>query len=1164
MTLVEVLIAAVILATVLLGMAMFQTASLKVSSKEKDRGFAIQKAVQMMEEVLAYQVTSGTKGEMGIDALAQSETQYSFVLTIDPKVTDPKVTLSGNVAHQNGYRFVRQIRVEPISNEKGSRRISVGVFYSDGGSTPGTTGGTQPLAYVTNIVKAEATKSQPTQVYDMYLIDIENTIGVWADPNTLREIIGNTIDFLKNNNPGLEIRKHWVRRLAYGRDPYYKPIGNKNASLNNPGAVPLDWVYFYPGKLSSTSMRYNPEVLNGQLKSDGVDQNAVLFGAATNRYYTQQAPYTFADQYNHALRYPEEEEKYAVAKAGNPKEEMSLRMLFEKMSKGELHNAILVNLHAELVPVIPVRNFSDAARVPLALNQGNYIKDNFGVDEDNNTEITSGSRARLVTHPRRLKVDRNTSDSFGASNSVELRVYPYLSADYGVEPPEEYRKGQIVLRNLRDRIHRWNDNGSSYKNVQIEVLHKLPTPIVDTDTIRHRHSTSLSHYGSGAHSSWSRHTHTVTTTTPAGYHWVRIWPDNGDAMDNTEDIPYSSTLKSTYLENVDSYNEDTGKDIGDNDIIIKLKNIPYTHTVVNNYGLPGSRLLYGFNYFPDTSLPFMDNDLPDANAPRNTARFRIRFNVEDAGRYDVLTTIGKEDKLQRHQYPNRSTTYQWVDTAVPFSEQYQIVGDPRLYPYEDTITGGESIRTGFNRYFADLTSGAYYNGSTQSWNAFPASANTWSGVDVDLPRQLELWRRGLLSSNGVYLNPAGFSFYYTGLGGEIMGETRSSKPYNGGSATVDHYEFGEARLIARADNGWYSKLSHGELFPDDQWENWKLNGNLPTATGNNATSYRRKLYSNVPNYLPGGNPDRGRPIGAQGSVSFFNGGSAGNSSNWFSHLFHHGKSQLTTNGQSVANSFKLYLDTEYDSYRPFLLDQDSAYQPQDWTSAESVAWRTKLEWGLTTGANSYYKQDNHAIAQSVAPIVMRRNGQAGYAVMSAAAPSGDSGTTTLARLSIAASLQAFFDLASPTYEGGGDKGHQAIKLLPRIKIIAPVEDTQLTGNSAVINWQIFWNRWNGEAYSTMHSNYGSSLYKPDLVYNLKYSTDGGASWRFLNGNETCRAGVFYPAKARYGGAATGTYTWNYGGWQNREYLIRLECYRDRDGYRDTHYAYHQVAYTIAH
>ncbi|MFN3428825.1 MAG: hypothetical protein ACK46X_02605 [Candidatus Sericytochromatia bacterium] len=1173
LTLVEVLLAAAILATVLLGMAMFQTVTLKVSSKEKDRAFAIQKAVQMMEEVLAYQVTSGTKAEQGIDTLAQGDNDYSFVMTIDPKVTDPKMALSGNVDMGGGaYKFVRQIRVEPLSNEKGARRVTISVFKGNGTSTAGILAGTTPMAFVTNIVKAEAAKTQPTQVYDMYFIDIENSIGVWSDPNTLRDIISGSIDLLKGNNPGLEVRTHWVRRLAYGRDPYYKPVGNKVGASNNTGSVPGDWVYFYPGKLSANDMRYNPDVLKGQMRVDGVDQNAVVNGNSTNNYYARQVNYSFADLFNHAVRYPEEEAKYAVAynaakATGAPLPEPSLRMLMEKMASGELKNAIVVNLHAELVPLVPMRNYSDAARVPN-WSDTNIVRGNFGVDAPDAAAIAAGSHARLVTHPRRLKVARNTSDDYGPDKTVELRVFPHVTntgtaaLPAFVNPPDAYRSGQIVLRDLEDRIERWNSNGRAEDNIQIDVMYLEEDTL---ETYDHTHGANENHDWDapdlGSHKSgiwlfWyidHRHTRVVT---PSKYRWVRVWPDD-DSLDGGE-VAYDAAVASKYIESVDTKNDDSAKDIQDGDIIIKLKNIDYTHEVVdkgaaNRYGLYPEVNLHGMNYFPDPRLFDMGNNLPepDYKAPRNTMRFRIRFNAKTKGRYDVLTTIGSESTLQAHQFPNRSVTHQWVDEDPPFSERYQFTGDPRSYPYEDS---------NYNRYFGDFTSQAYQTTNAgQAWNALPGTANGWHGLGEDLPRYLELWRRGFLGANAIYLNPAGFSFYYVGLGGDISTETKAAKPYTGGGGTTATNEFtGTTHGVAHSSaDGWYAKPWLGELYPDDEWNNWRMFGNLPSST------YRRKPYASMPRYMAtGNNPDRNQNVQAYGSVSFYNGGSSGGDGDWFTHIFAAAgaTNALTTNGQQVANSFKLYLNDEFPSIRPFTLQEGAIYRPLDWLSADSRDWRTKLEWGLVSGDVGYYKQNGDANSQSVAPIVVRRDGKASYAVMSAAAPSGDSGTTTLARLSLAAGLQGFFDMAAPKFKSGDDRGHNAVKLLPRVNITEPVEDTQLIGNKDWIKWDLNWKRWNLENYSNQFTDYGSFGTKPNLVYNIKYSTNGGTSWRGMKTGDAMRAGVYDDSEK-----ITGTqYEWRYNGWANKEYLVRLECYRDHDGYRSAHYAFHQVTYTIAH
>lgn len=1131
-TIAEVLISAALMATVLVGMALFQTATLKVNGKEKDRAFAIQKSIQMMEEILAYQVTSGTKGTENIDTLAQSDTDYSFKLTIDPRVTDPKTSLSGNREEASGYRFVRQIRVEPISNEKGARRVTVAVWLGDGNGTAAPKDANQPLSLVTNIVKAQAIKTQPTQAYDMYLIDIENVIGWWADPNTLRPTLANTIDFLKSNNPGLDIRTHWVRRLAYGRDSYYKPISNKSKPLNDIAGVPLDYVYFYPGKRDATQMRYNPDVIKGQLNVDGSSQSTV----DKTKFYEAQGAYTFADQFNHAVRYPEEEEKFA--NDPNPNKEMSLRMLLERMGRGELKNAIIVNLHAEMIPVVPMRNYSDAARVPRYENQKDYIKNNWGVDVDNN-EIVSGSRARLVTHPRQLYVQADNSfdpDTTIANpdKTVNLFVHPYLSSDHATDVPDPYKEATIVVRDLEDYITVWN-NGGKENSVQIDVC------TVET---------------SGSNKK---------------YVWKRVWPTDSDSLYN---MAYAgNSLKDYYIKDVKFMNGgDASKGYGDKDLRIRLENLPYTHSRIQHgstkYGFTTAQSLHQFNYFPDPFLPDLSVGHSGDEA-RFTGRVRIAFKVKSPKVVEVLTTIGDKDNLNDHQAPNRSRTWVWVGTPVPFSEQYQIVGDPRSNPNLDTREDGK-----YNRYFANFSADAYpatsgnpsgpVTGTAgQAPDTFAGTADSWHVQDIDLPRYFEFWRRGLLKANGLYLNPSGYSFYYYALGGEIYepGLTFSGKPFgSGGGVTFDDI-IGNLHLPKQvAPSLWYAKPWLGELYPDEKWNDWMSLGNLPSAEFNLA------LASALPSWRADGsaNVNHSKRMGGIGCQLFFNGGSSGTAATSFNHYgTDGGMGQITSAGQLVANSFKMYLDAEYPSARAFNLDGGAS--APGWTSSESDAWRTKLEWGLPGTTVGYYSQNNMASAQSLAPIVMRRSDGAGgedvaYMVMAALAPTGDSGTTTVARVALAGSLQAFFDMASPTFLSGAAKGHEAIKLPPRVHITEPVEDSQLGGNSVKLKWTETWARWNLENYTTVHTNYASNAYKPDRVYNIKYSTDGGTTWKFINGGGTAKVGIYEPTRA-----ITGVeYTWNYNGWTNREYLVRLECYRNRDGYRDTHYAYHQVAFTIAH
>ena len=116
-------------------------------------------------------------------------------------------------------------------------------------------------------------------------------------------------------------------------------------------------------------------------------------------------------------------------------------------------------------------------------------------------------------------------------------------------------------------------------------------------------------------------------------------------------------------------------------------------------------------------------------------------------------------------------------------------------------------------------------------------------------------------------------------------------------------------------------------------------------------------------------------------------------------------------GQEVAQSFSLYLDSTFASFRPFVIDE-SGDTPPDWS--QSSGSRTTLNWGLTAAPNCYYRQVNSAAEKAVAPIVLKENstGNKAYACMNASAYTDEAGTSSIARLSIAASLQSLAIAAS--------------------------------------------------------------------------------------------------------------------------------------------------------
>src|SRR5262249_22051388 len=148
----------------------------------------------------------------------------------------------------------------------------------------------------------------------------------------------------------------------------------------------IPWVYFYPARMpggQSSAYYYVPDNVRGHINLDGQDTHG--YDPDLNPH-----PYALADFFNHAMRYPEEkalwtqrgqdvtarEQEIAEAKAAGttpPKElddmskEPTLRLLLEDLntSPTKYQNALVINLHGELLPTVPLRNYADPARSPV-------------------------------------------------------------------------------------------------------------------------------------------------------------------------------------------------------------------------------------------------------------------------------------------------------------------------------------------------------------------------------------------------------------------------------------------------------------------------------------------------------------------------------------------------------------------------------------------------------------------------------------------------------------------------------------------------------------------------------------------------------------------------------------------------------------------------------
>ena len=267
----------------------------------------------------------------------------------------------------------------------------------------------------------------------MYLIACENVPGWWVFMDAIQPFIEATLKDLEGRNPGLKYRTHWVTTLGYGRDEEYAPYTNdeRDSRADTP------WTYCYPGTMPAgmASQRYYvPEKIRARVNVDGVSTPIFANDWSEQESYTDtngngrrdagepytdsdgdgqwdlgnEAPYALADMNNHCMRYPDAMAKFEarVAAGLDPEITPSWRLLLDQMilEPDRFHNALVVNLHGELLPMPPSRNYSDAAAAPT-LRPG----------------------WRVVTHPEHIAPRRVAGDDV-ASVAPRFRVHAYKTS----------------------------------------------------------------------------------------------------------------------------------------------------------------------------------------------------------------------------------------------------------------------------------------------------------------------------------------------------------------------------------------------------------------------------------------------------------------------------------------------------------------------------------------------------------------------------------------------------------------------------------------------------------------------------------------------------------------------------------------------------------------
>jgi len=482
-SLLEVIIAGVLVALASMAAVAYVTRGTQEADWVRDKVQARQKALSILAELRAF--VEGGEGEVASDLDGFDDglgVNPSLTITSDPNdpgsFLPPDHPVSGNVKDHHGWRWLRRITVRrfPGVVTRDLRICTVRIYrMRDGDLYPG-----EEMAEVSSVIRTIGDAYPTTQVYDVYLLALENVPGWWVYMDAIQPFIEATLTDLESRNPGLKLRTHWITKLGYGRDEEYAPYTNeeRDSRANTP------WTYVYPGRMpagESAQRYYVARRMQARINVDGEDAPAFENATSQKEPYSDTngngrrdpgepftdldgdavwdignpAPYALADMHNHCMRSPDAVAKAAARTAAGVESDdtPTWRLLLDRMvaEPNRYHNAILINLHGELMPLPPARNYSDAAKDP---------------------EVRRGWRA--VTHPERLAPRRVPGDDV-ASNAPRFRVYAYKTEFTNGESLMTQREPFVdANRNgvfdAGESFEDWNGNGRWDDELPLSVV----------------------------------------------------------------------------------------------------------------------------------------------------------------------------------------------------------------------------------------------------------------------------------------------------------------------------------------------------------------------------------------------------------------------------------------------------------------------------------------------------------------------------------------------------------------------------------------------------------------------------------------------------------------------------------------------------------------------
>ena len=1212
--LVELAIAVLIMGVMAASVLTARSYMAKQTVKNSDKAYATQKAIQMFEELKT--LVNGNE-QLGVAILDNygDGSKFNTVLTTDKTVdvgsvaSNPADPLSGNRTTDGNWRYLRQIQINRVANDPYTRQAIVKIWRYASDSQPNQPG--ELLATVGGMLRTIQALFPPTQVMDIYMLALNNVPGWWVQVPQIRAVFEDVVDDIQSRNPGLEIRTHIISRTSYGRDQQYNPFINKTSGTD---VTPANWVYLYPGLAPNDAgveqFFYDPGPTG--IQSNGtVNVDGTLIDPTTSQFSTS-PNYSVADQYNHGLRYPDEVSTYqavtaawtaATAAAGGispcPFPEISERMLMEGMlsSPQSFRNAMIVNLHGELFPLPPIRNYSDPAKDPVSF-----------------------PNVRVVTHPELIYYPT------AGTATVKLRVYAYfdgfdnpllaLPAD---GPGQRVPALSVFLPDLNltsasvsvAAIVGMYNGGGAVTNYKLDAMPFSSGMAADNNAV----SWSIQTVGAGSNQT-KINLYNTSLRCP-------IAPNNTGLnaayqLYNSEYIPCSPEVTASLTTFPYTF---TAQDLTDATSahakntarwIITLSNVPVTAMVAGG----------------GTVAHVVETRLGNAVTTNN-----VPINAEQ---------------------PNMSRTYFWVGNTnpPPVTEQFQFMGDPRDCPYLDVKVGGVKLgagqsstiqNDGYNWYFKCLNTGGT---NVDGYYGFDQAGNGITGwgdqhVEIDAPRYFQMFRNGLLNTTSIFAGINGLNEFYLGLGGEMGANTApfSSgpmyrlQPWNlGGSANIcEMLQTAQAgwvaagtlvnkRVIASTTTPWYAKNWLGELYPDSLYSTWKTSGNLPSTAnpGVFPLDFYRKTHGSVASLgsVSGFGRDFGSIAERSANASFLNGSSTGGTGgNWF-------QQQAPASGNATIYNLaatcygitQFPLGSVINCNREWSINWTGANnttgspKPSEWAIAPYDSKPTMTIPAVGLLSRLFYNSDDAGGSgpwNGAGVIQLDTGTKRAYYVVSGLSPSANTGVAELGKTVLVCILRTFFDggLMGAT----GTYGH--ITQLPLVQLwtspvpqyanpttipmvisspvttASPVTINGLTlANAPVTD---IWFRYpgvtsnTGNVYTEEYPNYalpltqinGSTYYEPvSIVYNLKYSGDTGKTWRFMQDGGTASKGIVDTSGTRAmtvsGSNAVTWYNWdvsNTATFPQGNYWMMVEAYRLNNTTAqlyNQHYSYHTVDVTI--